>query len=72
MSELKAGDKVRVLKKSEFSNQLNEIGQGIILSLAHSRTNEPIFAKYLDRETKSIDAFEWLPITSSCLKLIKY
>lgn len=71
MNELKIGDKIKCLRKSEFNNQWIEAGQGYCRGIGTNKGGYDKYVYYTDKTWTNVDVIECLPIESEYFKVVK-
>ena len=69
-TSFKIGQKVKILKTSEHSAGLIEIGRGYVIAIASGKLNQWI--KFMDNDwEKNFDLAEWVCVNAPCIKVVK-
>lgn len=69
---LKLQDKIKILKKSKYTENWQEVGRGVIKSLYFSRHSDtPTFVGYSDKEWSNPEIEETISVNSLNIKVQK-
>ena len=68
---LKKGSKVSVLRKSENSENWQEVGKGIVKSFRYNFADVPAFAEILFKENMDANVTELIALNSKYIKVVE-